>query len=80
VALVVGQSLPGPLKPLLAEIIETLNGLSTPRRPVRLFACGSADLPPAEDHPRCLVLISDLNILAHSDGADWIRQDTGAPV
>jgi len=80
VALVVGQSLPGALKPLLAEIIEALNGLSAPRRPVRLFACGSNDLPPAEEHPRCFLLISDLNILAHSDGTHWIRQDSGAPV
>ena len=35
-------------------------------------------LPPAAAWPQSLVLVTDLNILAHSDGAHWIRQDTGA--
>jgi hypothetical protein len=37
-------------------------------------------LPPAAAHPRTLVLVTDLDILAHSNGANWIRQDTGAVI
>jgi hypothetical protein len=45
-----------------------------------VLALASAALPPAATHPNTLVLVSDLNILAHSDGIHWIRQDTGAVI
>jgi hypothetical protein len=27
-----------------------------------------------------VALVSDLNVLAHSDGVHWIREDTGAVI
>lgn len=78
--LVVGPSIPSPLKPLLTDVVDALSALVSPNRPTRLFARARADLPPASDHPSCLVLVTDLNILAHSDGSHWIRQDTGGVV
>lgn len=77
---IVGPEVPERLRPLLGEIVEALRGLESPGRPGAVYACAAADLPPAARFPACLVLVSDLNILAHSDGSDWIRQDTGDPV
>ena len=51
-----------------------------PGAPPALFAAAQAGLPPAAAHPQTVALVSDLNILAHSDGVHWIRQDTGAVV
>lgn len=76
----IGPEIPQPLRPLLREILGALSALEVPGRPGAVHACLAADLPPAAHWPSCLVLVSDLNILAHSDGSDWIRQDTGAPV
>ena len=45
-----------------------------------MFAVTQAKLPPAASYPQCVALVSDLNILAHSDGVHWIRQDTGAVI
>lgn len=55
--------------------LRTLEGADSPR-PV--YACTKALLPPAADFVNCVVRITDLNILGVSDGASWIRQDTGA--
>jgi hypothetical protein len=65
---------------VLKSFQDALSALLAPGAPTPLFAVASAGLPPAADHPRCLALVTDLNILAHSDGAHWIRQDTGAVI
>ncbi len=57
----------------LAEIVQ-------PMQPVRVYACLQADLPPAADWSNCVLRVTDLNVLAFSDGSDWIRADTGAAI
>jgi hypothetical protein len=76
----VGPQVPEPLRALLKSFHDALLALSTPAAPTPLFAVSQAGLPPAAAHPQSLVLVTDLNILAHSDGAHWIRQDTGAVI
>lgn len=49
-------------------------------RPQRLPNFLEADLPPAEMWRFCAVIVSDLDIIAHSNGSDWIRSDTGAAI
>ena len=45
-----------------------------------VYAVAQAKLPPAASYRNCFALVSDLNILAHSDGVHWICQDTGAVI
>lgn len=76
----VGPSAPEGLRAVLKSFHDAISTLLAPVAPTPVFAVASAALPPAADHPRTLALITDLNILAHSDGAHWIRQDTGAVI
>jgi hypothetical protein len=78
--LIAGPGAPEALRAHLLAIKNALDALSQPGAPTPLFAVAQAALPPAAAHPRTLVLVSDLNILAHSDGVHWIRQDTGAVI
>jgi hypothetical protein len=65
---------------VLKSFHDAVSALQAPGAPTALFAVAKAGLPPAAAHPSSLVLVTDLNILAHSDGANWIRQDTGAVI
>jgi hypothetical protein len=76
----VGPGVPEALRAVLKSFHDAISALLAPGAPTPVFAVAQAALPPAKDHPRTLVLVSDLNILAHSDGAHWIRQDTGAVI
>lgn len=76
----VGPGVPEALRSLLNSFHEAIVGLTEPGAPMPLFGVTQAALPPAARHPRTLVLVTDLNILAHSDGVHWIRQDTGAVI
>lgn len=76
----IGPGVPETLRALLKSFRDALEGLQVPAEPQALFATTLAGLPPAASYPRCLALVTDLNILAHSDGAHWIRQDTGAVI
>jgi hypothetical protein len=76
----IGPGTPEGLRALLKSFHDALAALMTPGAPVPLFAVAQAGLPPAASHPQTLVLVTDLNILAHSDGVHWIRQDTGAVI
>jgi len=76
------MTVPAGLAPILAAHLEQvearlaiLEGAMSPR-PV--YACTKAQLPGADVFTNCVVRITDLNILAASDGVNWIRQDTGA--
>ncbi|MDP3384964.1 MAG: hypothetical protein Q8S47_16780 [Phenylobacterium sp.] len=73
-----GSEVPSSLRPLLGELIEAVRALRTPGAPTPLFSCKAAELPPASAWPQTLVLVADLSTLAVSDGAAWVRQDTGA--
>ena len=76
----VGPSAPEGLRALLKSFHDAILGLLTPGAPSPVFALAQASLPPAAAYPQTLVLVTDLNILAHSDGVHWIRQDTGAVI
>lgn len=76
----IGPGTPEPLRALLKSFHDALQALIAPAAPAPVFAVAQAGLPPAADHPHTLALVTDLNILAHSDGIHWIRQDTGAVI
>jgi hypothetical protein len=68
---------------------STLDGLKlelerefeqAPTQPAPLYACLTADLPAAADFINCAAYVSDIPIIAVSDGTDWRRQDTGAAI
>ena len=70
----------GILAPLLEDLRNAVLELQTPTQPHAVFACASADMPPAEDWLNCVLRNTTLNVLAVSDGSAWIRQDTGAAI
>jgi hypothetical protein len=76
----VGPGTPEGLRALLKSFHDAVSSLLTPAAPTPLFAATEAGLPPAASHPQTLALVTDLNVLAHSDGTHWIRQDTGAVI
>ena len=76
----IGPDLPQAVRATLKSFHDALAALMQPGAPTPVFAVAQAGLPPAAEHPQTLVLVTDLNILAHSDGANWIRQDTGAVI
>ncbi|WP_309091102.1 hypothetical protein [Phenylobacterium sp.] len=76
----IGPGLPEDVRAVLKGFHDAISALQAPGAPTPLFATSQAGLPPASAYPRCLALVTDLNILAHSDGANWIRQDTGAVI
>ncbi|MFN3522232.1 MAG: hypothetical protein ACK4YQ_08275 [Phenylobacterium sp.] len=68
------------LEALKLELERELDRPRAPRGPTPVFACATAEMPPAADHPNCVLRNSTLNILAVSDGTRWVRQDTGAVI
>lgn len=75
-----GPGAPESVRGVLKSFYETLIALQAPAEPTPVLALTAAKLPPAASYPMTVVLVSDLNILAHSDGVHWIRQDTGAVI
>lgn len=75
-----GPGVPEALRGLLKSFHDALSALQAPGEPQSVFAVAQAKLPPAASYPNAVLLVSDLNILAHSDGSHWIRQDTGAVI
>jgi|DEB3_MinimDraft_2_1074329.scaffolds.fasta_scaffold02288_4 hypothetical protein len=68
-----------------AQLLEYLTGLEArvsileePASPKPVYACLQANLPTAADFINCVVYVTDLKRLAHSDGTNWKRADTGA--
>jgi hypothetical protein len=76
----IGPAIPASVRGALKTLDDAVSALQAPAAPTPLFAVEAAGLPPAAAHPRTLVLVTDLDILAHSNGANWIRQDTGAVI
>jgi len=67
--------------PLLRlELERVFDDLTNPQSPTPVFVCLEADLPSAASWTNHVLRVSDLNILAVSDGSNWIRQDTGAAI
>lgn len=75
-----GSTSPEGLSALLNEIRDAITELQTPQGPVPAWAALQAELPPAADHLNAVALVTDIPVLAYSDGTDWIRADNGAPV
>jgi len=76
----IGPQIPPAFHAVLTSMQDAIRALETPQAPKPVFAVAQAKLPPAANYPQCAALVSDLNILAHSDGVHWIRQDTGAVI
>jgi len=76
----IGPGLPEPLRAVLKSLSDAVLDLQQPAEPKPVFAVTQAALPPAATYSSCVALVTDLNILAHSDGVHWIRQDTGAVI
>lgn len=76
----VGPQIPAALHAVLTSMQDAIRGLQTPGAPQPVFAVAQAGLPPAASFADCMVLVSDLDILAHSDGTHWRREDTGAVI
>jgi hypothetical protein len=78
------MSAPAGTRPELALWLEQLEirlgALETAQSPMPVYACTQAQLPAAAAYLNCVVRVSDLNILAASDGTNWRRQDTGAAI
>lgn len=68
------------LAPLLMALREAVLDLANGVRPSQIYACALLALPPPTDWTGCVLRVTDLNILAVSNGAAWIRQDTGAAI
>lgn len=78
--LVVGPEIPASLRPFALSIVEAIRSLQTPRAPTALFACDTASMPPAAAWANHALSNTSLNVIAVSDGVNWIRQDTGAAI
>ena len=76
----IGPATPEPFRAVLKSIHDAVRELQAPGAPKPVFATAQAKLPPAASYAQCVALVSDLNVLAHSDGAHWIREDTGAVI
>ena len=76
----IGPDIPAAFHAILKSIHDAIRDLQTPAEPKPVFAVAQAKLPPASAYRQCVVLVSDLNVLAHSDGTHWIREDTGAVI
>lgn len=76
----IGPGIPAAFHAVLTSIQDAIRDLQTPQEPKPVYAVTQAKLPPAASYPQCVALVSDLNILAHSNGAHWMREDTGAVI
>ncbi len=72
----------GQVPPAVAAYLQELEGridaLENPTNPVRVPAFTTGTMPSAADYIGCVLRNTTLNILAHSDGTNWRREDTGA--
>lgn len=67
-------------RPFFQAIVDAITQLQQPGQPVLVYSVAAIGLPPAADWPNGVLWISDLDILAVSNGSAWIRQDTGAAI
>lgn len=76
----IGPSVPPALQPLLNEMRDASIELTTPTFPHLVFATTTALQPPAADYQNCIYFNTTIKRLAVSDGANWLRMDTGAAI
>lgn len=74
----------GQVPPNVADYLEDLERriglLENPQEPVLVPAYATASMPAAASYRYRVILNTTLNILAHSDGTNWKREDTGATI
>jgi hypothetical protein len=68
------------LSEFLSDLDERLAALEGAGNPVLVPAFTTALMPSATLWKNRVILNTTLNILAHSDGTNWKRQDTGASI
>lgn len=68
------------LAPFLTEARDAIMELQTPTYPHRAYRHASTNLPPAADFAGCVIDLTDIATLAKSNGTNWLRIDTGAPL
>lgn len=61
-----------------SDVVAVLRSLMVPTGPLQLWGVDQADLPPAADSTACAVYVTDLDVIAVSNGTSWIRQDDGS--
>lgn len=66
------------LAQFLGELEERVGELENPGSPVLVPAYATAGMPDATKYLNRVIRNTTLNILAHSDGTNWRREDTGA--
>ena len=60
------------------EVVEVLRQVIAPTGPQPVWGIDSAsDLPTASDFSECAVYVRSIDVLAISNGTNWIRQDDG---
>jgi hypothetical protein len=80
-ALAAGKPVTGDqLGPWFQEIQSRLSALETPKRPMPLFATVKSALPPPASCFNCAALLTDLGVVATSNGANWLNAATGAVI
>ena len=70
----------GPNASFYKSVAEAIQQLQNPGKPSLVYACASTDMPTASDYTNCVLRNTTLDILAVSNGTNWIRQDTGAAI
>ena len=63
-----------------AEIQARLSALETPQGPTPLYAVVRAGLPEASSFYNCAAFVSDLGVVAVSNGGHWLNAGTGAVI
>lgn len=72
--------LPPDVAAYLQSLEDRISELENPGSPRPVFACTTANQPDALTYIGCVIRNTTLNILAHSDGTNWRREDTGATI
>lgn len=80
--LAIGPDTPQALQPVLRSIIDEINALKAPGKPLQLASTTFAKLPPAADWRNCHIVVSDKNCIAVSTPSGstwaWTRSDGSA--
>ena len=65
----------------IADLKNALERIfNAPDQPLQVYACTTANMPPAAIYPNSILLNTTLNVLAYSNGSAWFRCDTGAAI
>lgn len=75
--MILGPQLPAPFQQALRRLEKDFVS-RFPKAPVRVPDYLQADLPSAADCPYGLVIVSDLGVLAFSNGSAWRKADGSA--